>query len=630
VDVTAGASNVIPFTRQRLGEILVLRNQLTPGRLNAALVLQTRHPAPLGQLLHNRGWISQKALAEAISLQRGANVWTPGQIPADPRLIDEVAPETCLRWGCVPVRRVGGATLVASARPDRFERLRPKLEARLGPVRMAFCEEATVVDALHPSHRERLVTRAETRSPEDLSCRGFGPPARNTQVLAGLGILVTAIVAAPVAALLVATLIATLALVAMTALRLSAILAQILFAVRDRRTFHTRRGAIDLMHQPVVSVIVALFDEPDMVDDCLQRLSRLRYPKELTDVVLVVEDDDCATHAALSRLSRPDWVRVISVPRGTVRTKPRALNYALDHCRGSVIGVYDAEDAPEPDQLDEVVARFFARPADVACLQGRLDFYNPRQNWLSRCFALDYATWFRVLLPGLSRLGFAIPLGGTTVFFRREALEDLGAWDAHNVTEDADLGFRLARMGYRTELIDSTTFEEANCRPAAWVRQRSRWLKGYAMTYAVHMRRPGKLREDLGAQRFWGFQILMGGTLALYLLAPVLWSFLLLPLGLPHPLATVLGGPVLWALAGVFLFAELVSLTATLMAVSAPRRRWLMPWALTLQAYFALGAFAALRAGADLILRPFFWDKTAHGLSRHLNASGQAGFPRRP
>ena len=320
------------------------------------------------------------------------------------------------------------------------------------------------------------------------------------------------------------------------------------------------------------------------------------------------------TRDALARTALPPWMRQILVPPGTVRTKPRALNYALDFCRGSIVGVYDAEDAPAPDQLRRVVRRFRESPPEVACLQGVLDFYNARTNWLSRCFTIDYATWFRIVLPGIARLGLVIPLGGTTLFFRRSALERLGGWDAHNVTEDADLGLRLARHGYRCELIDSVTEEEANCRAIPWIRQRSRWLKGYALTWISHMRRPGLLLRDLGLWKFMGVQILFLGTLSTFLLAPLVWSFWLLPFGLPHPLAGIVPWWLFVALGSAFLLTELVNIAASAVAVSSTRHRWLIPWVPTMHFYYPLGALASWKALVEMVVRPFYWDKTAHGL----------------
>lgn len=208
-----------------------------------------------------------------------------------------------------------------------------------------------------------------------------------------------------------------------------------------------------------------------------------------------------------------------------------------------------------------------------------------------------------------------IPLGGTTLFFKRKELEELGAWDAHNVTEDADLGIRLARAGYRTELIDTVTYEEANCRAWPWIKQRSRWLKGFLVTYLVHMRRPFQLLRELGTWRFIGIQLFFLGTVTQFLLAPLLWSFWLLSFGLSHPIQILLPTAVIYTVGGLFVMAEILTICIGLAAVSSPERRFLMPWVPTMIVYFSLGVLAAFKAIFELSLRPFYWDKTQHGLS---------------
>ncbi|MDF3607436.1 glycosyltransferase family 2 protein [Paracoccus sp. DMF-8] len=314
----------------------------------------------------------------------------------------------------------------------------------------------------------------------------------------------------------------------------------------------------------------------------------------------------------------PRWIRVVKVPDGPIKTKPRALNYALNFCRGQIVGVWDAEDRPEPDQLHKVARHFHFAAPDVACVQGILDYYNPRTNWLARCFTIEYASRFRANLLGVARLGLVVPLGGTTLFFRRHALEAVGCWDAWNVTEDADLGVRLARRGWRTEMIDTITHEEANCRALPWIRQRSRWLKGYAMTWGVHMRDPVALWRDLGPRRFLAFQIQFLGTISQYLLAPVLWSFWLLSLGLFHPLREPLGG--IWegaavpALFGLFVASEILNIIVAGWAVRGPEHRHLRLWVPSLHFYFPLGCLAGWKAIYEVVTRPFYWDKTAHGI----------------
>lgn len=409
-----------------------------------------------------------------------------------------------------------------------------------------------------------------------------------------------------------------LTLIATTGLKLAAFVSWLTIPRRSPRGPEALLGPPPRL--PVISMLVPLFHEDDIAPRLIERLARLRYPRELLDVVLVVEESDRRTRVALAATRLPRWMRVVTVPDGPIRTKPRALNYALSFCRGSVIGVWDAEDAPEPDQLQAVARRFAQAPPETACLQGILDYYNPRTNWLSRCFTIEYAAWFRIFLPGLARLGFVVPLGGTTLFFRRAALEELGGWDAHNVTEDADLGVRLARHGYRTELMETVTHEEANCRALPWVKQRSRWLKGYAMTWAVHMRNPVRLWRELGAKRFLGVQILILGSLSQYVLAPVLWSFWLALFGLWHPIAAQMPAPLFLAVMGIFLLSELLSILVSGWAVRGNEHRHLLKWVPTLHLYFPLGALAGWKALYEVIAKPFYWDKTHHGIFDTLHS----------
>ena len=219
-------------------------------------------------------------------------------------------------------------------------------------------------------------------------------------------------------------------------------------------------------------------------------------------------------------------------------------------------------------------------------------------------------------------MGFVIPLGGTTLFLRREALESIGGWDAHNVTEDADLGLRLARRGFKTELLDTVTEEEANCHIWPWIRQRSRWLKGYMITWAVHMRRPLRLLRELGLWRFLGVQFLFLGTLTQFLLAPLLWTFWAIPLGLSHPFVALMTPTQIYALTAVFLGAEAVSIGVSLYATAGPRHRWLWKWAPTMHLYFPFATLACLKGLWELGVRPFYWDKTEHGHSTRGEPAG--------
>jgi cellulose synthase/poly-beta-1,6-N-acetylglucosamine synthase-like glycosyltransferase len=224
------------------------------------------------------------------------------------------------------------------------------------------------------------------------------------------------------------------------------------------------------------------------------------YPRDRLDIKLVLEADDTETIAAAEQCG--GGLEIVRVPDHGPRTKPKAANYALSFARGEYLVIYDAEDRPEPDQLLKAVAAFRAAPRRIACLQARLNFYNADHNWITRMFALDYALWFDVLLPGLDRIGVPMPLGGTSNHFRTQILRDIGGWDAFNVTEDADIGIRLSQLGFGVSMIASTTYEEAPIALGPWLRQRSRWLKGYMQTWLVHMRDPLRLLRSAGPGGF--------------------------------------------------------------------------------------------------------------------------------
>ncbi|SFR03501.1 glycosyltransferase family 2 protein [Poseidonocella sedimentorum] len=597
----------------RLGEILVSQGLISNGELTRAIKVQKSDNAKLGDVLVALGLITEAELYRALSLQKSAQyVDLAGGAPM-PRLIERVDPSVMQKVGFVPWSRVGGLTVIATAYPERLEAILEALPDDLKPAILAVTPVTTLEEVLRRFCGETLARRAETRVPEEVSCRTMQDNSRFAGLFAAItvGALIAALVYQPVITFTALASVASVSLLFSTLLKIAAFTA----ALTSRRRESFPKGPPG-WKRPTISILVPLHREQSVAEVLVKRLDRLDYPRHLLDILLVVEEGDSLTRDALAKSQLPVWYRTIVVPPGHPQTKPRALNYALDFCRGEIVGIYDAEDAPAPDQLEKVARRFRDAPWDVVCLQGVLDYYNARHNWMARCFAIEYATWFRVFLPGIARLGFPIPLGGTTLFFQRKILERFGGWDAHNVTEDADLGIRLARHGYRTELIDTVTMEEANCRAWPWVRQRSRWLKGYMATYAVHMRRPWTLFRQLGAWRFFGFQIFFLTSIVGFLFAPVLWSFWLVLLGAPHPLTPVLSTEGTLLIGAGFLAMELVGVAVSSFAVRGERHRHLMKWTPGMMLYFPLATLAAYKGLYELIARPFFWDKTEHGHSQ--------------
>ncbi|WP_461308695.1 glycosyltransferase, partial [Albidovulum sp.] len=603
--------------RRPLGEILLEMEAVAPENLLRAVTLRAREEARLGDILLARGWVAEADLMAALCRQWDAQEVDLAAAPPDPRLVDRLGLDLCLGEAVVPWRRMGDVTVVATARPENFARLAPLLADRLGPVAMALAGERAIEAALVGARRTALIRRAETRVPAAESCRRSHRTAAADLALVALAALAALAVLMPFALFSLLAGWAVLTLAAVTGLKAAAFASEI--RARRRAPTGAPTGApppappAPLGRLPVVSVLVPLFREDDIAPRLIRRLGRIDYPKELLDILLVVEEGDAATRSALARRALPRWMRVVTVPDGPLRTKPRALNYALNFCRGTIIGVWDAEDAPEPGQIHKVVRAFRSAPPEVVCLQGILDFYNSRHNWLTRCFTVEYASWFRVVLPGVARLGLVVPLGGTTLFFRRDKLEEIGGWDAHNVTEDADLGVRLARHGYRTALIDTVTEEEPNARLVSWIRQRSRWQKGFAITWATHMRDPARLWRELGPRRFLSVQILFLCALSQAVLAPLLWSFWALFFALPHPLGAALPGGAIAGLAALFVLAEALNIAIGLVATRGPGHRHLRKWVPSLYFYHPLAAFSSYKALYEWIASPFYWDKTRHG-----------------
>ncbi|MBD3663726.1 glycosyltransferase family 2 protein [Sulfitobacter aestuariivivens] len=602
--------------RLPLGRHLVNEGHIDQNDLVHALELQCHVDAPLGEILISEGLLTRDGLLDALARQHVAErVDLDADLP-DASLRACLPASLCLKYKVVPWMPMGETILVATSEPHRFDQLRACMGPdgrRLLPV---VASDLQVQDHLSRLYGSELAQKAATRVPSVESCRSWEINSKRRQLWAvGIAaLIVLALILAPLWTLTIATLWAFVTLVMATVLKAAAFVSHVSRTVPDQGEETARMATAFRM--PRVSILVPLLKEKEIAGVLIKRLSRLTYPKSLLNVVLVLEEGDSVTRDTIARTDMPDWMAVIEVPAANrLTTKPRALNYAMDFCKGSIIGVWDAEDAPEPDQIERVVNRFQQAPANVACLQGVLDYYNTRTNWLSRCFTIEYATWWRVLLPGVARLGLVIPLGGTTLFFRRDILEKLCGWDAHNVTEDADLGVRLARHGYVTELLPTVTYEEANCRAWPWVRQRSRWLKGFLITWCVHMRDPAALLKDLGWTRFLGVQTMLLATFSQFACAPLLWSFWLTLLGVPHPVELTLGVSVLQVMIAFFIVSELLNLAISATAVSGPKHRHLMGWVLTLPFYFPMGALAAYKALHEFIVSPFYWDKTQHGIA---------------
>lgn len=417
------------------------------------------------------------------------------------------------------------------------------------------------------------------------------------------------------------------ALLAMLALTFFCVVLVRLFALWHARPIGDRlAGAcrpIDNAELPPYTALIPLFREAAVVPDIVQALSAIDYPADRLQILFIAESIDPETQSALAAAALPPHMHVIVVPDGAPRTKPRALNFALGDATGDYIVVYDAEDLPEPDQLRRAVQRLQAAP-ELGCVQARLNVHNPGESWFTGQFAIEYTALFDCLLPALEKLRLPILLGGTSNHFPRKVLEEVGGWDPFNVTEDADLGIRLARGGWRVEVLDSTTWEEAPASFGVWLGQRKRWLKGWMQTYLVHMRRPRRLLRELGPRSFIGLQILMGGVLLSVLVHP--WFYALTAIDavydIPGLEADTPASAVLWWL-GLFnlVTGYVTGVALGAMAVARRGKAYLAAQALLMPLYWLLISYAAYRALWQLLVAPYYWEKTDHR-PRHAQTNG--------
>lgn len=364
---------------------------------------------------------------------------------------------------------------------------------------------------------------------------------------------------------------------------------------------------------PFYTVMVPLYRESGIFPHLIASLGQLDYPKDKLEILLLIEGDDEETKIAAAAMDLQAPFQICFIPPSLPRTKPKACNVALGQARGDYLVIYDAEDRPEIDQLKKAISAFQRVPPNVACIQAKLNFYNSDQNIMTRWFTAEYAMWFDLCLPGLDFFRAPIPLGGTSNHFRMGVLRQLKGWDEYNVTEDCDLGLRLFCGGWRTRILNSTTWEQACPDVRFWIPQRSRWVKGYIQTYFVHLRSPLKLCRGLGILNSLHFHLLIGSTSFCQLVNPIYWILTVIWL-ISHDTAfsAYFPGPVFVMAAvclfvGNFLFAYTCSIACVRRGVGH-----LAKYGLAMPLYWALMSIGAWKGFLQLFFKPHYWEKTKH------------------
>ena len=605
---------------EAIGALLLDNGVLTAEQLDMAEDLAEDWDVSLVKVLLSRRWVGTAELYRSIAQYYDVPLVNLFDDIPNEDLVRQFDPARMNAAMTMPVRKENGVFTIATARPGPQNLLH---------IQESYGENAEIVVASHfdiswalqrafrEQHSHEAVFALAELDP-DMSAQKVITPPQILIIYLLISAFLLGMALSPVGTILAMNIILTVFYTGNFLFK--AVLVWVGGAAQENSSKAITAEAKLLRDEdlPVYTVLVPMFREPEVLPILAQALRNLDYPLAKLDIKIVLEEGDHETIEAARKLDLEGVFEIIRVPASHPQTKPKACNFALRYAQGEFLVIFDAEDKPEPHQLKKVVAAFNQSSDDTACIQCRLNYYNARENWLTRMFTLDYSLWFDLMLPGLEKLKVPIPLGGTSNHFRMDVLREMNAWDPFNVTEDADLGIRLTQKGYRVGVIDSTTFEEANVSIPNWIRQRSRWIKGYMQTFLVHSRRPVHLWRSVGAAGVFGFVFFIGGTILSGLLNPIFWvTFLIWMIFGADAIEPYFPLPVLY-LSLINLLAG-NGLLIYLTMVAPFRRRWtdLAPWGVTVVGYWVLMTIAAYKALQQLISNPFYWEKTTHGLSKH-------------
>lgn len=605
--------------RRPLGSYLLAAKAVTTDALAEALALAQRTGIRVGQALLHLQQVDETALVVSLAEQhrlayRALDVATLNQDVA--RIFAE---RDARRWQALPVAVDARTIIVAMVDPLDHGALRD-MEHVYGKTIIPTITTARALErALEALYQHEYTHRSTQefvqRHPADSAFRVVSR-AQALVLTALLAVSITWLRINPISFLIVFNTFATLFYIAFSTHRFYLIYCAMSHQLEVEASSE-EVAALHDRHLPVYTILVPLYREASVLPKLSYAIRSLDYPLAKLDIKLLMEADDQETIEAARRLHLPPNFEHVIVPHSMPKTKPKACNYGLLKARGKYVVIYDAEDMPEADQLKKVVVAFRKMNERVACIQAKLNYYNRNQNLLTRWFTIEYSMWFDLFLPGLDASNTPVPLGGTSNHFRRELLETLGGWDPFNVTEDADLGVRLHKQGYKTAVIDSTTYEEANSDVHNWIRQRSRWVKGYIQTWLVHMRHPVQLWRALGPSAFVGFNLAIGGTFLCFLLNPLYWALTLLWLPTHWGFIEQIFPSLIFYLGAMNLF--LANFTFIyLNVIGAMRRRFydLIKYALVSPLYWVLISVGAWKGFIQLFTKPFYWEKTVHGLDQ--------------
>ncbi|MEM6645300.1 MAG: glycosyltransferase family 2 protein [Bacteroidota bacterium] len=615
----ASSTSVTPAQRQRLGEYLVEAGMVQPWQIQQALQQQAVTGERLGKILLASGYVHRLDLYRALS-----DLWELPFVLLTQADIDEAVP---VKIGLPRIRRLNafpyqwdGHTMrvaITEYPSPETQRELYELFPNVQHFEYAVTTEWDIDWALREVFKSSLIKGSTyalfMRHPQESAYMVFTRGQYIT--LASLVMLfIVCLYFAPQATFIGTSIFINVVFFVAVAFKVIVSLA----GARIERVQPVTDAEVASLRDedlPFYTILLPVYKEANIIGLLMDNLSTLDYPKEKLEILVLIEEDDPETLEAAKAARPPDNVQFVIIPDSQPKTKPKACNLGLYFARGEYLVIYDAEDRPEPDQLKKALILFQKGDPSLVVVQGALNYFNSDYNFLTRMFTLEYSYWFDYMLPGLDVLNLPTPLGGTSNHFRTDRLRELAGWDPFNVTEDADLGIRASMRNYTVGIVNSTTYEEANSQVGNWIRQRSRWIKGYMQTTLVHTRNPMKLVRTVGLKNALSFFLLVGGTPLTFLLAPLLWIPFILWIFFGSDSTFFFPTFAVYIAAFNLLIGNGLAIYLNMLAVFRRKLYWLVPFALLNPFYWFLHSYAAYKALIQLFTKPFYWEKTVHGLT---------------
>ncbi|MDO8308390.1 MAG: glycosyltransferase [Actinomycetota bacterium] len=615
-----------------LGQVLVDAGVVTRQQLADALVQQDKNGGRVGTHLVLMGATSRMTLYQAVAGQCGFDFVNLIDNPPDADLMSRVDPKDTMVRDWIPYALDQDTLVIATTEPpNRRMIMQAREEFGVEHVDIVITTDWDLDQAITRFCRTRLLfNAAEALYTKDPAKSAKGKPVTWQRLSAYLvmATLIGGFIFKPswtiVALLIFLNLFFFAAVVFKIVTTAVGLVVRREHRITERSMQEAGEWALDTMDDrdlPMYTILVPVFKEANVINMVLEHVEELDWPKSKLQVLILTEEVDHETIEACKAANPPEFVRLVVVPKGDPQTKPRACNFGLMFAVGEYLVIFDAEDRPDPDQLRRAHAAFLADSLDpdqsrpLACVQASLNYFNWQDNLLTRMFTLEYSSWFDGMLHGMEFFRLPIPLGGTSNHFRTDRLRELGGWDPYNVTEDADLGMRASAAGYRVGTIDSTTWEEACSHIPAWIRQRTRWIKGYMVTALVDARYPVKFIRSAGWTSMFTLIGLIIGTPLMFLAYPIVWGItIIVYIGFETFAFTL--PPAVGAFAVFNAIFGNVSVMILSMITGAVRHGWrISGYSLLNPIYWFLHAFASWRALFQVFFTPHQWEKTPHGLT---------------